>query len=52
LTGIALTPDQMLVVFPKDLPLQPAADYVSVEYTDSMGRRWHVDTDRNVQHIL
>jgi hypothetical protein len=50
LDGITVAPDQLLLIFPNDQPDIPA-DYASVEYTDSSGRRWHVDTDKRVRRI-
>jgi hypothetical protein len=40
LPSLAFEPDQVLSIFPKGLPDIPA-DYVSVAYTDSSGRRWN-----------
>jgi hypothetical protein len=48
---LAIAPDQVLSIFPRELPNIPA-DYVAVEYTDSRGRRWQVDTDRTVRGIM
>jgi hypothetical protein len=48
---LAIAPDQVLSIFPRELPNIPA-DYVAVEYTDSRGRRWQVDTDRTVRRIM
>jgi len=51
LRGIALTSDEMLVLYqPDHMPGTPA-DFVAVEYTDSFGSRWRVATDRSVTRI-
>ncbi|UGT99318.1 hypothetical protein KN246_14695 [Mycobacterium intracellulare] len=44
LKGLALEPDEWLVIYQQnDLPNTPA-DYAAVRYTDRGGRRWEVDT--------
>lgn len=43
LPHLSLEPDQIMVVYPRDVPDDPA-DYVAVQYTDQVGLRWEVDT--------
>lgn len=44
LPGITLAPDEWLVLYQQgSLPNTPA-DYAAVQYTDTAGRRWEVDT--------
>lgn len=51
LDGIMVGPDQTLIMFIKNQP-RVAADYATVAYTDSSGRRWKVDTNRGVQRLI
>jgi hypothetical protein len=50
LPHLAIAPDQLLAIFPSGLPDIPA-DYAVVQYTDSAGRRWQVDTDASVKRL-
>jgi hypothetical protein len=51
LPGIALASDEMLVLYHSSgMPGTPA-EYAAVRYTDSVGRRWEVDTEGAVTRL-
>ncbi|MGV0750514.1 hypothetical protein [Mycolicibacter minnesotensis] len=50
LPHFAIEVDQEMYLYPNGIPNMPAG-YVRVEYTDSSGRRWQVDTDRAVERL-
>jgi hypothetical protein len=51
LPGIALETDEWLIIYQQDDLPNTSADYASVTYTDSLGRRWAVDTDGAVDRL-
>lgn len=51
LPGLALETDEFLVIYQQaTLPNTPA-DFAAVRYTDSVGRRWAVDTEGAVTRL-
>jgi len=51
LPGLALETDEWLVIYQQDTLPNTPADFASVRYTDSMGRRWEVDTEGAVTRL-
>ena len=51
LPGLALDTDEWLVIYQPDRLPDTPADYAAVRYTDSVGRRWEVDTEGSVTRL-